>query len=157
MGTGTMSNFIDRFLDERFVGTLAVVGEDGSPRVATIFYVCDGPNSLIFKSRSGSEHMQRLFEDPRAALGVYDHESNYKEKQGVQLLGSVSRISDPQIMESLVDAYGNRFAGARDKFAAIDELISPGAPSTLFRFEIKEAKVTSSAKGIADLEYSKLK
>jgi len=142
-----------KFVAERFTGTLGTSNRDGEPRLATVYYIFDGQRSLVFKSRSSSEHIKNVFRSPSAAFSVYDHASNYTIKSGIQLIGKISRISDQTTMKKLVKAYGQKFEGADKKFDPVALLVRKEAESTLFCFEIKSFKFTSTQNSRADMEY----
>lgn len=145
------------FLRRHFIGVLASVGPDGLPQACTIFYAVDSNESLVFKSRSGSDHMRSLFSKPLAALAVYRHDSTYKVKAGLQLKGTVERISDPVVMSAAVDLYSSKFDGAREKFAPIDDLVGPHAESTLYRFIPQAFKFTDGWQERTDMDYTAAK
>ncbi|MBD8894121.1 pyridoxamine 5'-phosphate oxidase family protein [Roseibium litorale] len=148
-----MKREVADFLQSHCVGVLATLAADGSPQAATIFYIFDNEGGLIFKSRATSEHIIGLEKNSLAAVAVYDHESNYKEKTGVQLKGVVSRITDFSRMSDYIVQYGKSFEGSLEKFSPVAELISSAASSTLYRFQVSSFKYTDSAAGIADIEY----
>lgn len=142
-------------LQGQHVGVLATVGTDG-PQACTIFYVVESPWRVLFKSRSGSDHMVSLMREPAAALALYRHDSTYKTKAGLQVKGFVERITDETAMQRGVDLYSAAFAGAREKFANVKELIQPNAESTLYRFVTTSYKVTNGWSDRTDLTYNEL-
>jgi len=144
---------IIKFLNNNAVGVLATISPDGIPQAATVFFVTDDQGGLVFKSRSASDHMVSLKRNPAAALAVYDHNSNYKDKAGVQLRGTVSPITDVREMQDYVKKYGNTFTGSLEKFDPVETLVAIDASSTLFRFQITSFKFTDSQQGRADTEY----
>ena len=148
-----MDNDVVEFLRRHRVGVLASVDQHGEPQAATAFYVCDSPGSLVFKSRSASDHMRALFRHPSAALAIYRHDSTYGKKAGVQLKGRVHRILDRGDMENCVNLYSETFDGARAKFAPVEELLEEAANTTLFRFTITEFKFTDGWCRRVDVEY----
>lgn len=148
-----MTKEIIRFLNDNVVGVLATISPDGIPQAATVFFVTDDQGGLVFKSRSASDHMVSLKRNPAAALAVYDHNSNYKDKAGVQLRGTVSPINEIEEMRTYVEKYGSTFAGSLEKFDPVETLVSTDASSTLFRFQIISYKFTDSRQGFADTEY----
>jgi pyridoxine/pyridoxamine 5'-phosphate oxidase len=143
------------FLRTCYVGSLATISENGTPQAATVFYVADNSGGMVFKSRRMSDHMKSLFANPHAAMSVYDHGSNYSDKVGAQLIGSVSRITDPKLMQSYVAQYCETFPGASAKFSPIDVLVSPDSASTLFRFQIEQFKFTNTFESLSPERYTK--
>jgi uncharacterized protein YhbP (UPF0306 family) len=144
------------FLTSHNIGVLATVDTDGGPQACTIFYVADIDHSLIFKSRSGSNHIQSIRRDRRAALVVYCHDSTYNLKSGLQLKGEVVRVREADELRIAVDLYSTQFKGAREKFAEIEHLASPEAESTLYRFIPSAYKLTDGLTKRTDSHYKRL-
>jgi nitroimidazol reductase NimA-like FMN-containing flavoprotein (pyridoxamine 5'-phosphate oxidase superfamily) len=117
------------------IGALASTGVDG-PGVCTVFYVWLRDDRFAFKSRRASHHMVNLANDPRTALAVYDHESNYHAKRGVQLAGTVREIPAVEEMTDVVGAYCERFPGAEKKLGRPETLIGASVGSTFFVVEV---------------------
>jgi uncharacterized protein YhbP (UPF0306 family) len=141
------------FLVARRVGVLGTTRPDGSPQTCTFFYVCNSECDVLFKSRAESGHMRSLENDPRAAVSIYHHESSYKQKAGLQLVGVVRRLSTEIEMREAVDLYSASFDGAAAKFAPLSELVAPDAASTMFAFVPQAYKLTDGWADRADLEY----
>lgn len=142
------------FLRGQHIAVLATTSSNGDPQACTIFYVVDSNGSLIFKSRSGSDHMRSLLANERAAIALYRHDSTYATKAGLQLKGRVLPITDEAAMRRGVDLYSEAFDGAREKFAPLGRLIQLGAESTLYRFLPYEYKFTDGWTHRTDLQYA---
>lgn len=150
-----MKKDVADFLSQNCVGVLATTSIAGSPQVASVFFITDDQGGLIFKSRVASEHVVSLRNSTLAAIAVYNHKSDYINKMGVQLKGTISRIVAADAMETYVAKYAQQFHGSLEKFDPVEILISPNSKSTLFRFQIDEYKFTDSYRGIAQLEYER--
>ncbi len=116
--------------------------------MCTAFYVTTDNRTLYFKSRTASVHSVALQKNPSAAISVYTPGSTYSEKSGIQCLGTVSRVTDLAEMATVVALYAKKFVGSKQKFAAIPELVSEFASSTMYKFTIEKVKVMDSTKGI---------
>jgi uncharacterized protein YhbP (UPF0306 family) len=134
--------FIDIFIEKRTVATLATVGTD-EPFSATVFYVTRDNRRLYYKSRTASTHAQNLAKNPKAALSIYDHKSDYEKKSGVQLRGVSGRVTSASEMEAVVTMYGRRFGKGAAKKLDVQELISPTVASTMYYFDIQSVKLVS--------------
>lgn len=150
--TPELTQAID-FLKVCTTGTLATVDNEKHPLAATIFFVIDPRNNLVFKSRTGSEHMLALAECESASLSVYDHSSTYQRKSGIQLKGSVRRVELEEDMSAMIDLYSNAFSGAREKFSTPNHHASAAATSTLYRFIPKTYKLLSAKSSRSDMHY----
>lgn len=143
---------LTKVINSNFIFSLGVV-KDGNPHLCTAFYVAKDSKELYFKSRTTSEHSIALKENPNAAVSIYTPTSNYSVKSGVQCIGTVSRVTDLGEMASVVALYAKQFAGSEKKLAALPELVSEFAASTMYKFTIKKVKVLDSDQGIHSEEY----
>jgi uncharacterized protein YhbP (UPF0306 family) len=100
---------IAALLGEETTLSLATTGEDGQACVAPLFYIVDENLSLYWLSSESSLHSLNLAATPRAAATVYRNVKKWKEIRGVQLRGSVSKVTEPQRLSALVKAYCERF------------------------------------------------
>jgi len=151
-----MDSDVEGFLKENFTGVLGFQ-LDGSVQVAPIHYVVDEDGSLLFKSRRDSDHVKSLERDGRAAMSVYSHASTYDKKAGVQMKGEMLKISSPEEMNRGVTLYSEVFEGAGPKFDPIEVLIKDDAPSTLYRFVIREYKFIDGWSDRFDRAYRSVK
>jgi uncharacterized protein YhbP (UPF0306 family) len=93
------------------------------------------------KFQTSSEHAQNLQANPHCAFAVYDHQSTYRNKSGVQLLGKCVRITDKAEMQAAIDLYSEILPGARERFAPLDELLAKNSKSTLYVMEVAKGKL----------------
>lgn len=143
------------FLKACTTGTIATVDDEKHPLAATIFFVIDPHNNLVFKSRTGSEHMLAVAECSSASLSAYDHSSTYRRKSGIQMKGRVSRITREEDMTAMIKLYSQAFSGAGEKFSTPSYHASDAASSTLFRFIPKAYKLLSANSSRSDLHYQR--
>jgi uncharacterized protein YhbP (UPF0306 family) len=129
------------FIDERFIGTLASVG-DGSPAAATIFYVRGAHTVLYFKSRTASTHSRNLLGSDHAAMTIYDHGATYARKHGIQLRGHVRRVVALDEMANVVELYSAAFEGSGSKLPSLEVLVSDTVASTFYAFDMADYKIT---------------
>ena len=96
-------------LGEENTLSLATTGKDGLACVAPLFYIVDEELSLYWLSSRSSQHSLNLARTPSAAATVYRNVKNWKEIRGVQLRGTVSKVTDPKRRSALLKAYCERF------------------------------------------------
>jgi uncharacterized protein YhbP (UPF0306 family) len=96
-------------LREQTTLSLATTGEDGQACVAPLFYIVDEELILYWLSSESSLHSQNLLRTPRAAATVYRAATSWKEIRGVQMHGSVSKVTHPERRAALIKAYCQRF------------------------------------------------
>ncbi len=128
-----MESAVLEFVQAREVVVLGTVGQHGV-QVAAVHYAVDASGSLLFKSRSDSDHIIAIQSNPEAAAVIYEHSSTFDTKAGVQLKGKIVRIAEIYEMNAAVELYSAKFPAARAKFDSISTLVSEDAPSTLYRF-----------------------
>jgi len=138
--------FAEKLVKEATVGVLGTVLE-GKPLTATIFVVTADGSRLYYKSRTDSLHAKALWENPQAALAVYDEESNYEAKTGVQLTGVSGQVTDREEMARMVALYGNKFGSQAAAKLNLEELLA-GEVSTMFYFDVQEYKLVSHELGV---------
>jgi uncharacterized protein YhbP (UPF0306 family) len=96
-------------LGEENTLSLATTGKDSLACVAPLFYIVDEEISLYWLSSRSSLHSLNLARTPIAAATVYRNVKNWKEIRGVQLRGTVSKVTDPKRRSVLLNAYCERF------------------------------------------------
>lgn len=134
--------FAKRLVKAASVGVLGTVFE-GKPMTATIFLVTENAVRLYYKSRTDSHHAKALWENPAAALAVYDEESSYEAKTGVQLMGRSAPVTDADEMAQVVELYGEKFGSQAAAKLKLKELLAPDAVSTMFYFDVVDYKLVS--------------
>ncbi len=133
------------FVLARTTAVIATPREDWGVQVATVFYATDDGINLYVKSHLASDHGTQVQRDSRVALAVYDHASTYSEKYGVQLLGICHQVTEREELIAAIEIFSRTFPGARERFAPIEELLSPGVKSTLFRIRAMSGKMLTPA------------
>lgn len=141
------ADFFD-FILSKNVAVIATLREGWGTQLSTVFYATNNGIDLYMKFHLGSDHGSQIRKDPKVALAIYDHGSSYTEKYGVQLLGYCRQITEREELLNAIEIFSKKFPGARERFAPIDELLSPNVKSTLFHF------VPSSGKMITPKGYS---
>jgi uncharacterized protein YhbP (UPF0306 family) len=130
-----------KFIEARKVAVLATTSPNWGVQATAVFYAVEGEFSLLVKSHRTSDHGKEMQINPHIVLTIYDHNSTYTVKSGVQLRAICERIIDKIEMQNAVEIYSKTFPGANQRFAPIDELVSPDVKSTLFRMKIVSGKM----------------
>lgn len=148
----TQRPFIEDFLKANQIGVMATNGVYGV-EAATIFYVTEDASRLYYKSRTASNHAASLIKANKAALCVYDHNSTYVAKTGVQLLGNSGRVLDAAEMEKVVALYSQRFGEPAAKKLVLADLLALNSDSTFYWFDITAYKLVSHELAVHSPEY----
>jgi uncharacterized protein YhbP (UPF0306 family) len=128
------------FLREQTTLSLATTGEQSEACVAPLFYIVDKELSLYWLSSENSLHSQNIERAPRAAATVYCATENWKEIRGVQLRGTVSKVTDPVRRAALIKVYCERFKIGRVLRLAIRQ-------SALYAFQPEFLRSIDNARG----------
>jgi uncharacterized protein YhbP (UPF0306 family) len=96
-------------LGEETTLSLATTGEDGQACVAPLFYVVDKELTLYWFSSESSLHSQNLARTPRAAATVYRSVESWREIRGVQVHGTVNKVTEPERRNAIIKIYCERF------------------------------------------------
>ncbi len=131
---------IAALLNEETTLSLATTGEGGQACVAPLFYIVDKELSLYWLSSESSTHSQNLAATPRAAATVYRSVESWKKIRGVQLRGTVSKVTEPQRRKALVKAYCERFKLGRVLRLAASQ-------STIYCFKPEFLRYIENARG----------
>jgi uncharacterized protein YhbP (UPF0306 family) len=102
-------DLIAALLGQETTLSLATTGEGGEPCVAPLFYLADQDLSLFWLSSESSLHSLNLKRTPRVAVTVHSSAESWKQIRGVQMRGSVSKITEPQLRAARIEAYCERF------------------------------------------------
>lgn len=129
-----------RFLASTYVGSLATACVD-DVSVATIWFVFND-GVLYFKSRTESGHSYHAKANPNCMIAVYAHKSNYTDKYGVQMRGSVERVLEMHEMDLVTRLYESSFSGSSKKLPSLEQLCSADIASTFYKFTIRAFKIT---------------
>jgi uncharacterized protein YhbP (UPF0306 family) len=108
-GARKQLELVATLLGEETTLSLATTGEDGQACVAPLFYIVDENLSFYWLSSERSLHSLNLARTPRAAATVYRNVNNWKKIRGVQLRGTVSKVTDPKRRAALLKSYCERF------------------------------------------------
>lgn len=108
-GTPKQLEMVAALLGDEITLSLATTGKDGVPCVAPLFYIVDENLSLYWLSSKSSLHSLNLARTPRAAAAVYRSAKSWREIRGVQMSGTVSKVTEPGRRSTLVKAYCERF------------------------------------------------
>jgi hypothetical protein len=103
-----LHNFSQNFIKERFMAVVSCVSK-GEPRSFICWYQpYDG--SLYWKSRTESVHSKAFLDNANASMCIYDHAAAYPDdKNGVQILGIVRKVTDRLEMENVVNIFSEKF------------------------------------------------
>lgn len=88
---------------------LATTAEDGTPRIAPLFYVVDGALQLYWFSKASTEHSGNLRRNPAAAVTVYSETLRWQEIRGVQMRGRVTEVHARGLRQEIGEAFRARF------------------------------------------------
>jgi nitroimidazol reductase NimA-like FMN-containing flavoprotein (pyridoxamine 5'-phosphate oxidase superfamily) len=132
------------FISHHHIAALAS-SQDNMPQVCTTYYVTDG-EYIFFKSRTDSDHVAAFGNNPRVAITIYDHASNHEEKYGIQIQGSVERISDVTEVKRVIGLYAvhPHLANAVKKMTKPEDLASPDCNSVLYKITPLLAKMVDT-------------
>ena len=128
-----LQDFFD-FILSNCVAVIGVPHEEWNTHLAPVYYATENGKDLYMKFHVGSGHGTQIRKDCKVALAIYDHMSTYSEKYGVQLQGICRQVVEREEMLQAIEIFSNKFQGARERFASIDELLDPNVKSTLFHF-----------------------
>ena len=84
----TIPTRLQEFFAEHRVVTLAVVGPDGQPHAAAVFYAAGEGLALYFLTDPRTRHGQALRRCPRVAGTIQEDRQPWRRIRGVQLRGS---------------------------------------------------------------------
>jgi len=129
------------------------VAQNNNPYASTIFYTTPDAHNLYFKSRTGSNHSRIIGSNPRVAGAIYDHDSTYKQKAGVQLLGTVERLASLREVVTAITLYSEQFEGAGEKLKSPEALIRSSAESAFYRLTVTHVKIVDVARDLLINDY----
>jgi uncharacterized protein YhbP (UPF0306 family) len=139
-GARKQLDLVAALLGEETTLSLATTGEDGQACVAPLFYIVDENLSLYWLSSESSLHSLNLAANPRAAATIYRSVENWKQIRGVQLRGTVSKVTEPKRRAALLKSYCERFKLGRVPRLAI-------RLSTLYSFQTDFIRYIDNARG----------
>lgn len=150
-----LNAFIRSFIRDRHIAVLATM-QGSQPIVSTVFYVVGDCGQIYFKSRTDSLHSKSFTVSPKAAFAIYDHQSTYDDKTGVQIIGTVTRVIERSEMKIVVDLYSCKFGASAAKKLQLDDLLSSETKSTMYLLDVGKVKLVSHELDIHMPEYESL-
>jgi uncharacterized protein YhbP (UPF0306 family) len=139
-GARKQFDLVAALLGEETTLSLATTGVDGQACVAPLFYIVDENLSLYWLSSESSLHSLNLVANPRATATVYRSVENWKKIRGVQLRGTVSKVTEPKRRAALLKSYCERFKLGRVPRLAL-------RLSTLYSFQPDFIRYIDNARG----------
>ncbi|MGE3621918.1 MAG: pyridoxamine 5'-phosphate oxidase family protein [Acidimicrobiia bacterium] len=97
------------FLEESRTINIATVGPDGSLHVVAMWYVVDR-GQVVFWTDAKSQKVRNLQRDPRLT-GLVEAGETYGELRGVELVGRVELVDDPDEVRRIGEAVSVRYVG----------------------------------------------
>lgn len=144
--------FSQNFIKERYMAVVACVSE-GKPRSFTCWYQAYN-GSLYWKSRTGSIHSTAFEQNPDASLCIYDHDASYPDnKTGVQVIGTVRKVTSREEMEKVVQVFANKFGEQVLQKNSVDVLCAEDTQSTFYCFTPQQIKLVSKAHSVHMEQY----
>lgn len=131
---------IAALLSQETTLSLATAGQDGEPWVAPLFYIADEELSLCWLSSQSSLHSQNLKRMPLAAATVYRAAGDWRQIRGVQMRGTASLVTGPELRAALLNAYCKRFKLGRVLRLAAQQ-------SALFALQPEYIRFVDNARG----------
>lgn len=141
------------FIRGHHIMVLASCNKD-QPYACTVFYVTNDSKTLYFKSATKAMHSNNILTNNKISLAIYDKESSpFGDKQGIQALGTATRITNPEEASQAVETYINAFNSPREKFYPIENLTKKEAESSMYKIDINKVKMLDSVNNIKPEEY----
>jgi hypothetical protein len=139
-GARKQLDLVAALLGEETTLSLATTGEDGQACMAPLFYIVDENLSLYWLSSESSLHSLNLAANPCAAATIYRSVESWKQIRGVQLRGTVSKMTEPKRRAVLIKSYCERFKLGRVPRLAL-------RLSTLYSFQPDFIRYIDNARG----------
>ncbi len=147
--------FTQQFIRDKFMAVVACVSL-GYPRTFTVWYALSN-GEIYWKSRIGSEHSQAFEQNPEASLCIYDHAVNYPDdKVGVQVLGTVRRVTDPKEIQAVIAAFADRFGEKVYEKNSVEELVASDTNAAFYALDPNNYKLVSKHMNVHMEEYKPL-
>ncbi len=102
-------DIVRRFVERHSALVLATTDPAGSPRATPLFYCASPSLSLCWFSSARSAHSANCMRSPLNSVAIHSGASDWKQIQGVQMRGLVSRVTDPAARAALAHAFAARF------------------------------------------------
>jgi uncharacterized protein YhbP (UPF0306 family) len=104
-----LTQLVAELLKAQSTLALATTADDGSSRVAPLFYVSGDNLRVYWFSSPSSEHSANVERNGAAAVTVYPATDQWNEIRGVQMRGTVSVVSDRAKRDAIEKEYAERF------------------------------------------------
>lgn len=117
---------LGQFLAEQMKVQVATIGADGSPHLATLFYVLDDAGRITFWTYAASQKITNLRRDPRVSALVEDG-TDYAELRGVSIRGTARLVEEYDAIRAIGQQVVRRMAGGADLGKLGDQVVDKQA------------------------------
>lgn len=117
---------LGQFLAEQMKVQVATIGADGSPHLATLFYVLDDAGRTTFWTYAASQKITNLRRDPRVSALVEDG-TDYAELRGVSIRGTARLVEEYDAIRAIGQQVVRRMAGGADLGELGDQVVDKQA------------------------------
>ncbi len=100
---------IERLMHSQSTLVLSTVNADGTPHATPLFYLAGAELELYWFSAASSQHSDTLTRDRNVAIARYASTEHWKEICGVQMRGTVEKITDRKLRRDVTRRYCDRF------------------------------------------------
>ncbi len=100
---------IGRLLRSQSTMVLSTLGAAGQPHTTPLFYIAGDDFELYWLSSRSSIHSCNIANSPQASAAIYAATDRWQEIRGVQMRGSVSRITERTRRREILKHYRERF------------------------------------------------
>ena len=97
------------FLNSQSTLTLATVSDRGIPHATPLFYLLHGGLQLYWVSFATSLHSLNLANSIEVSAAVYCAADRWKQIRGVQMQGTVQRVTEAEERQPVLAEYVHRF------------------------------------------------
>lgn len=112
-----------KFFMDQYTTMALACSLDDFPWIAPVYYARRG-YELVFFSSPSSRHSQILEKNPNASAAIYGYHSDWKSIKGLQMEGSVNRISSPVAFAQALAAYLRRYQFVKELLKDTETLSS---------------------------------
>lgn len=143
-GGNMMSTFesISAYLKSHSILTLATVGGDGKPALATVDYMWTGESLFFFTDRR-SRKATHLTRSPEIVAIVAEQNAEFFAAKAVEVNGQVTECTDT----AKIGAYMMNFMSRRPQFASLPP--DPDKQANMVVYEVKPTKLRMLDNSIA--------
>lgn len=137
---------VDGFLAQEMKVHVATVNPDGSPHLATLFYVLDG-GQIAFWTYGRSQKIRNLERDPRITCLV-ESGDDYFQLRGVSVAGTAEIVRDHDRILEIGSAVATRMVGGAD--------VGEVGRAEVDRQALKRVAVVVTPEKVATWDHSKM-